>query len=552
MTQQAAADPVPRAEDALRERDFERAQSEFEAAIEAAGESPETLDGLARALWWQGDVDGAIRNRERAYAMLRKRGHSGAAARIALWISREYAEAVGNPAAANGWLARAEGLLRDAGAEPVRGWLELTRGSRVTDPGEMRGRAEAALEIARMSNDADLEASALALLGRSLLLAGDVDAGVSALDEAMTAITGGEATDALAFGDVCCVVTLACEESGELGRLMQWNDVVNAYLAQNPHGRLLSFCGTCGAEFFRAMGDLAMVEECLVFALKGLEGTGHRSRCVHPAARLAELRVMQGRIEEAERLLDGYEDLPESLRGLVAIHRVRDEHAVAAALLLRRVNRMGDTVAAVPFLAMLVEVQLEAGDVVGAARTAERIAGVAEGTEHPRARAAAALASGRVARERGDEEARPHLEAALDGYLALQMPLEAAQARVELALALRDTEMELARREARLAVETFERLGAARDADRAARVLRELGGPARTGPKLLGLLTAREREVLGLLGEGLSNPEIAARLYISTKTAGNHVSSVLSKLHLKSRQEAAAYAVRHAGVRAGK
>jgi DNA-binding NarL/FixJ family response regulator len=84
-------------------------------------------------------------------------------------------------------------------------------------------------------------------------------------------------------------------------------------------------------------------------------------------------------------------------------------------------------------------------------------------------------------------------------------------------------------------------------ADRAAALLRDLGGPARTGPKRLGLLSKRETEVLRLLAEGLTNAEIAARLFISTKTAGNHVSSVLSKLHLRSRSEAAAYAVRYLG-----
>jgi DNA-binding NarL/FixJ family response regulator len=82
-------------------------------------------------------------------------------------------------------------------------------------------------------------------------------------------------------------------------------------------------------------------------------------------------------------------------------------------------------------------------------------------------------------------------------------------------------------------------------ADRAAALLRELGGPARTGPKLLGLLTKREVEVLRLLAEGLTNAEIAARLYISTKTAEHHVSNLLAKLQLTSRTEAAAYAVRY-------
>ncbi len=105
----------------------------------------------------------------------------------------------------------------------------------------------------------------------------------------------------------------------------------------------------------------------------------------------------------------------------------------------------------------------------------------------------------------------------------------------------------MAGREAQVALESFERLGAGREADEAAALVRELGGRRRTGVKDLGLLTAREIEVLHLLGEGLSNAEIAARLFISTKTAGNHVSNLLAKLHLRSRQEAAAYAVRYAG-----
>lgn len=57
-------------------------------------------------------------------------------------------------------------------------------------------------------------------------------------------------------------------------------------------------------------------------------------------------------------------------------------------------------------------------------------------------------------------------------------------------------------------------------------------------------LTPREREVAGLLAEGLTNAGLAERLYISPRTAAVHVSNILSKLGMSSRAEVAAWAVR--------
>jgi DNA-binding NarL/FixJ family response regulator len=58
------------------------------------------------------------------------------------------------------------------------------------------------------------------------------------------------------------------------------------------------------------------------------------------------------------------------------------------------------------------------------------------------------------------------------------------------------------------------------------------------------LLTPREREVLALVAEGLSNRQVGERLFVSTKTASVHVSNILAKLGAHSRTEAATLARR--------
>jgi DNA-binding CsgD family transcriptional regulator/tetratricopeptide (TPR) repeat protein len=124
---------------------------------------------------------------------------------------------------------------------------------------------------------------------------------------------------------------------------------------------------------------------------------------------------------------------------------------------------------------------------------------------------------------------------AAEHWRELGCPYEAA-----LALADADEEAPLRR-----ALDELARLGGRPAADVVAQRLRELGvrrlprRPRRATAANPAGLTARELEVLALLGADLRNAEIAARLHISEKTVDHHVSAILAKLGVRSRHEAA-------------
>jgi DNA-binding NarL/FixJ family response regulator len=208
------------------------------------------------------------------------------------------------------------------------------------------------------------------------------------------------------------------------------------------------------------------------------------------------------------------------------------------------VPQVGESTMVGPLLALLVDVHLAEGSIDAAAQAAARLDRIAHAQGGAYLRAAAALAEGQVCIGSGRGDARASLHDALEGFAQAQLPLELASTRLAMARSLAESSPDVAIAEAKSALEGFERLEAARHADAAAQMLRSLGAPARTGPKGVGALTKRESEVLQLVGAGLSNPEIADRLYITRKTVEHHVARVLAKLGLRNRAEAAAFAAR--------
>jgi DNA-binding NarL/FixJ family response regulator len=514
----------------------------FETAL-AQDEAPEALTGLADALRWLGETRRSVGLRERAHALFRQRGDAFAAAYQCIDLCIDYGMSLGNHAAAQGWLARAERLMEDAAARPLQGWVWLCRSAHASSEGESRDLVERALAFGRETGDHDLEWCALSTLGVMLAAYGDVKGGLRCVDEAMAGVLSGDRNDLGTVVYASCQMLTLCDLVFDLQRAQLWCRAADEFVSTYGVPFLYAKCHTLYGRVLLAAGRWAEAERELA---KALANTQDEYPAVHAlaAAGLAELWIRQGRLDDAEALLAPIQDPFATVVPEAAIQIRRGESARAAAMLTRWLRSVSASpVTAIPVLALLLEAQIASGDLDAAAQTAGRIV-EADAADGHVARAHGQLAHARLLRAQGQsDQAVATLDEAIRGFVAVDLPFETALARLELARALADSQRDIAIVEARGALATLDRLGAA-EADSVAALLRSWGIGGRTGPRDVGVLSRREQEVLALVAAGLSNQQIAERLYITRKTAAHHVSNVLSKLGVRNRAEAAAFAGR--------
>jgi DNA-binding CsgD family transcriptional regulator len=282
-------------------------------------------------------------------------------------------------------------------------------------------------------------------------------------------------------------------------------------------------------------------------ALALAENSGQPVLAAWPAAVLAVLAAFRGDAAAVDEHAATVDRLAASVSlgivtqfvtDLVAWARgLRDAHTPTAGL--PQLERIGALI--VRHLAAIdrIEAAVRAGRPGLAVSWTEQMAAYAEGTGAPWA--AAVVEHGRALTSDG-AVAEAHFRAALGFHAA--SPRLPDRARTELAFGsfLRRSRRRLeARDHLRAALEAFEALGADAWAERARQELRASGETARRrDADAAPSLTPSERQIAALVREGLSNRDVAARLFVSPRTVDFHLRNVFAKLGVASRTELAA------------
>jgi DNA-binding CsgD family transcriptional regulator len=499
------------------------------------------LDRFAVAAYLVGEDDEAVGAWEHAHRRHLDGGERAEAARCAFWAAF-CLMMNGQMAHAGGWLSRGEADIGQDLDCPARGYLMIPVLLGALESGHAAQAQQLAVQAAEIAGrfvDHDLAAFSMLGHGQALLAMGDELAGLALLDDVMLSVSSGE-VGPIVSGIVYCAVILECMQLFDVARATEWTEALAEWCRGQPD--LVPYRGQClvhQSQLLQAAGEWSAAFSAVADARDRLSDPPHPALglACYQEGELHRLRGDVGAAADAYRRASraGYEPLP----GLALLHLQRGDVRSASACIRRALGE-----AVLPFqrpalLAAAVEIQIAAGEISDAADAAVELGDIAQssssdvlGAMAAHASAAAALASGRI------PEAMAQIWAASALWRRLNMPYEAARSSVLVArgcVAMGD--VAVADLACDAASETFESLGAQPDL----RGLRELMGTAAGKEEL----SARELEVLGLVAQGKTSRDVAASLSISPHTVRRHLENIFTKLGVRSRAAAVAYAYEH-------
>jgi DNA-binding CsgD family transcriptional regulator/tetratricopeptide (TPR) repeat protein len=513
-----------------------------------ASDDPEDRLLLGKLAYVATDFAEGQQQLEHAYREFQLRGLPRRAAMAATALGQLHFDGLEYPVVGRAWLVRAFGLLEREEPCVEKGYAVIgLMGASVASAEELDASARIALDLAHRFQDRNLECKALGDSGLALVSMGRIQNGMARLDEAFTMIVGGDCRDPAVISQVVCGMLSACERCGDAARAESWLRFIekSSPRPENvPALHIFAHCLSAYGSLLCQAGRWIEAETALRMGLARGEGSFRHLRLATRTA-LADLWIRQGRLDEAARLIAPTVDRVEIMGPRARLYLAQRRYDLAAAVARQALRQLGgDQIRSASLLLTLVEAELGQGHVAAAGQAAAQLQQLSMGAELPAVMAQAALATGKTSAVHGETElAGREFEAGLAALRGDSWPLLRATLYLELAHARASLAPAEAIVNAQTALTIYQRVGAP-EAAVAADLLRVHGVPVTVAPPpgALAVLSRREREVLALVAQGMSNPAVAKRLTITEKTAEHHVSSILGKLGLRNRTEAAAFA----------
>lgn len=464
MTETAILD---RARQALEDHAWEDA---YEALVKAEADEEltgEDLERLAWAAWWTARPKDCTDAMERAYAAYSRAGNLRRAGKVALALADQYGERL-QPAQASGWFQRATRLLEEQPEGVEHGYLEMARARNSGGVEEMMQHAIATLDIGTRFGDRDLQAFGLMLQGMAHITQAQVEEGMSLIDEATVAAVGGELTP-YATGVVYCMTIVICHDLADYRRAGEWTEAATRWCDRQAISGFPGHCRVRRAEIIRLRGAFTEAEEEARQAVKELTAFGELPIAGVGFHEIGEIRLRIGDLDGAEdAFAQAHQRGNDAQPGLALLQLARGRIVAARSSIHAALADQPNALTRARLLPAQVEIALAAHDVAEARESAEELRDIASTYDAPLWHASAHQALGAVLTYEDDPQAAiTELRRAIRRWTDADLPLETAQARRWLALAHRaGGDEESATLELRAAHATFQRLGAALEAER--------------------------------------------------------------------------------------
>jgi tetratricopeptide (TPR) repeat protein len=411
------------AEEALVAGRWAEARDGFRAALDVH-ESGAALFGLGLALWWLREPAESIRLQERAYRVFRRSGDHEHAFFTAMYLCLGYDMTFGNSSASRGWLAKLSRLAKDQGLTGLEGWVLFCRAvvDHDRNPAAAERWAQQALDVALVSGDADLDVCARSELGAAMIELGRLSDGAELLDEAMAGALGGEVETLDSVVLASCRTIISCSRAADVKRAAQWIRAASNFNERYGSPHLYTTCRVYYAALLILSGHWGQAEDELneVLAVGALvEPLLH----AEALSLLASLRLAQGRVEEAERLIAGFEQYGPVGAVLAAIRAAQGQFEVACWLVRRRLSGLRQNcLEAAQLLVLLIDFEIAAGELQKALADAQRLVAMTVSTDIPMMRGRSYHALGSALCAAGDVKATRELEHARAVFVVLVGP----------------------------------------------------------------------------------------------------------------------------------